>query len=74
MTLYINCLIFFLGGPYCQLAGRDASRALVNVSMDVLKEGYDDISDLNAAQKASLDQWLKKFVGEFFESQVLRAI
>ncbi len=52
------------GGPYCQLAGRDASRALINVSMDVLKEEFDDISDFSEAQKAQIQQWIQKFVGK----------
>lgn len=50
------------GGPYEIFAGRDASRGLATMSMSV-SDHYDDLSDLNDAQRTSLLNWEKQFIG-----------
>ena len=53
-------------GPYGVFAGHDASRALASFSLDKesLKEGYDDLSDLNGEQMESVREWEMQFTGE----------
>ena len=44
--------VLFADGPYGVFAGKDASRALATFSVDktVIKDEYDDLSDLNSMQ------------------------
>jgi len=51
------------GGPYGLFAGRDASRCLATFSIDpsTIKDGYDDLSDLNSMQMESLSEWELQF-------------
>uniref|UniRef100_A0A1I8G598 Cytochrome b5 heme-binding domain-containing protein n=2 Tax=Macrostomum lignano TaxID=282301 RepID=A0A1I8G598_9PLAT len=51
------------GGPYEDLAGRDASRALATFSLnkDAFKDEVDDLSDLDSFQVESLDNWEQQF-------------
>jgi len=45
------------GGPYSSFAGHDASRALAMFQTDLVKEEYDDLSDLNSVQMESIREW-----------------
>jgi len=47
------------GRPYGALAGRDASRCFATLSSDanIIKNEYDDLSDLNTAQMDFLAEW-----------------
>lgn len=47
------------GGPYGLFAGRDASRCFATFSTDpkIVKDEYDDLSDLNSMQMESLSEW-----------------
>jgi len=45
------------GGPYSSFAGHDASRALAMFQTDLVKEEYDDLSDLNSHQMESVKEW-----------------
>jgi len=45
------------GGPYSSFAGHDASRALAMFQTDLVKEDYDDLSDLNSMQMDSIKEW-----------------
>ena len=56
----------FIGGPYGVFAGRDASRGLATFSLteDVIKDEYDDLSDLNSMQMDSIREWEMQFQGE----------
>lgn len=47
----------FIDRPYGVFAGKDASRGLATFSVDgsVLKEEYDDLSDLNSMQVTFVD-------------------
>ena len=64
--LNFNSLWPIAEGPYGVFAGHDASRALASFSLDKdsLKEGYDDLSDLNAEQMESVKEWEMQFTGE----------
>lgn len=55
------------GGPYEDLAGRDASRALATFSLnkDLFKDEVDDLSDLDSFQKESLDSWEQQFTEKY---------
>ena len=48
-------------------AGRDASRGLATFSLseEVLKDEYDDLSDLSSMQMDSIREWEMQFMGEF---------
>ncbi|XP_002131583.2 membrane-associated progesterone receptor component 1 [Ciona intestinalis] len=50
-------------GPYGVFAGRDASRGLAQFRLDkeTIKDGYDDISDLNAMEMESVREWEMQF-------------
>ncbi|XP_063776406.1 membrane-associated progesterone receptor component 2 [Pseudophryne corroboree] len=50
-------------GPYGIFAGRDASRGLATfrIDRDVLRDDYDDLSDLNAVQMESVREWEMQF-------------
>jgi len=45
------------GGPYSSFAGHDASRALAMFQTDLVKEEYDDLSDLDNSQMESIREW-----------------
>lgn len=49
------------GGPYEKLAGHDASRSLATFEMNVVKDTYDDISDLNQDEMNTLMEWVEQF-------------
>ena len=51
------------------LAGRDGSRALAKMSLDVsdVKDGWDDLSDLTPFQRDSLSEWEMKFQTRYTE-------
>jgi len=45
------------GGPYSSFAGHDASRALAMFQTELVKDEYDDLSDLNSVQMESIREW-----------------
>ncbi|XP_015904709.1 membrane-associated progesterone receptor component 1 [Parasteatoda tepidariorum] len=49
------------GGPYASFAGGDASRGLATFSVEVPKDDYDDLSDLNSMQMDSVREWEIQF-------------
>ena len=49
-------------GPYAAFAGRDASRGLATFSVSASDE-YDDLTDLNAMQRESVNEWEAQFTG-----------
>lgn len=53
------------GGPYSVFAGRDASRALANFSVEpsAFRDTYDDLSDLKPSQMDSIKEWEMQFLG-----------
>jgi len=55
-----------LDGPYSVFAGRDASRglAMFSVSEDVIREEYDDLSDLDNEQMERVREWEQQLSGE----------
>lgn len=55
------------GGPYDLYAGRDASRGLATFSVDanVVRETYDDLSDLSPSEKDALGEWESQLVGKY---------
>lgn len=58
----------FLGCPYGLFAGRDASRGLGTFSLreDVIRDGFDDLSDLTSKEMEKIREWEKQFQGLFF--------
>jgi len=53
-----------LGGPYSSFAGHDASRALALFQTEMVKEEYDDLSDLTAQQMESVKEWEEQLGGK----------
>lgn len=58
--------MYVLDGPYSVFAGRDASRglAMFSVSEDVIREEYDDLSDLNSEQMERVREWEQQLSGQ----------
>jgi len=54
-------------GPYGVFAGKDASRGLATFSVDksVIKDEFDDLSDLNSMQMDSLREWEMQFTEKY---------
>ncbi len=48
------------GGGYAILAGRDASRALAKMSLDVADVDDPHVDDLTAEENKTLDEWIEK--------------
>ena len=48
------------GGGYAFLAGRDASRALAKMSLDVADVDNASVHDLTAEENKTLDEWIEK--------------
>lgn len=46
--------------PYAPLAGRDATRALALFAVDVVKDEWDDYSDLSVSQMNTVTEWLEQ--------------
>lgn len=59
-----TCFHYLLGGPYSSFAGHDASRALAMFQTDLVKEEYDDLSDLDSAQMESVREWGEQLAGK----------
>ena len=64
--------VFYAGGPYGVFAGRDASRGLATFSLgeDSIKDGHDDLSDLNSMQMESMREWEMQFTGLYLLSSL----
>lgn len=54
-------------GPYGVFAGRDASRGLAKFSLteDVLKDGFDDLSDLSTMEMDTVREWDMQFTMKY---------
>lgn len=55
------------GGPYSIFAGRDASRGLAKheLSDDMVKDTWDDISDLSELEMQELQGWFESFTFKY---------
>lgn len=55
------------GGAYGIFAGHDASRGLAQFRLDkeVIKDEYDDISDLNSAELDGVKEWEMQFLEKY---------
>jgi len=55
------------GGPYGLFAGRDASRGLATFSLteEVIKDEWDDLSDLDSMQMDSIREWEMQFTEKY---------
>jgi len=53
------------GGPYSSFAGHDASRALAMFQTDLVKEDYDDLSDLSSEQMNSIREWEEQLADKY---------
>jgi len=55
------------GGPYDLYAGRDVSRGLATFTVDssVVRETYDDLSDLSPSERDALGEWEDQLVGKY---------
>jgi membrane-associated progesterone receptor component len=53
------------GGGYEMLAGRDASRALAKMSMDVADVENARCDDLDERQRLSLDSWVERLKAKY---------
>jgi len=61
------------GGPYSSFAGHDASRALAMFQTDLVKDEYDDLSDLNSMQMESVKEWEAQLAEKYdFVGKLLR--
>ncbi|KAF0991138.1 hypothetical protein HZS_5960, partial [Henneguya salminicola] len=47
--------------PYCKLAGKDASRCLVNFHADLVSDNYDNLLDLSVKDIENLEEWKRQF-------------
>jgi len=64
MLFFSYELLFpFLDGPYSSFGGHDASRALAMFQTDLVKEEYDDLSDLDSRQMESVREWEAQLAG-----------
>lgn len=54
---------WYSGGPYANFGGHDASRGLALFRFDLVKEVYDDLSDLDSKQMESVRKWEEQFNG-----------
>jgi len=54
------------GGPYASFAGKDATRCLATFSVEVARDDYDDLSDLNSMQMDSVREWEIQFQEKYY--------
>lgn len=53
------------GGPYAAFAGKDATRCLATFNVEVARDEYDDLSDLNSMQMDSVREWEIQFYEKY---------
>ncbi|KAK2715130.1 membrane-associated progesterone receptor component 1-like [Artemia franciscana] len=53
------------GGSYSPFAGRDASRALALFDVTVVKDEYDDLTDLTESQMSHVREWQDQFAEKY---------